>query len=181
MDKEDQVYASKYKKSVTKTAKITDITMIEKNKREQREALVELNSDSDENDNVEETVQHSAKKPRNDIVVHDTPGFVTISLPIKNISALTAEVAKANHILVREATGIISKLITSGGGDLDQFSLSKSTTHRQMNSAIKKKANTIREMQKELVKNHNLILHFDGKLVKEYTNGKVSTNERCSI
>jgi len=36
-------------------------------------------------------------------------------------------------------------------------------------------------MQKELVKNHNLILHFDGKLVKEYTNGKVSTNERCSI
>jgi len=181
MDKEDQVYASKYKKSVTKTAKITDITMIEKKKREQREELVELNSDSDENDNVEETVQHSAKKPRNDIVVHDTPGFVTISLPIKNISALTAEVAKANHISVRGATSIISKLITSGGGDLDQFSLSKSTTHRQMNSAIKKKANTIRDMQKELVKNHNLILHFDGKLVKEYTNGKVSTNERCSI
>ena len=32
MDKEDQVYASKYKKYVTKTAKITDITMIEKRK-----------------------------------------------------------------------------------------------------------------------------------------------------
>jgi len=32
MDKEDQVYASKYKKSITNTAKITDITMIEKRK-----------------------------------------------------------------------------------------------------------------------------------------------------
>ena len=180
MDKEDQLYASKYKKSAAKTANITKITMIEKKKREQRETLVELNSDSDENDNVEQTVQLSAKKPRNDIV-HDTRGFVTISLPIKNISALTADVAKANHISVRGATSIISKLITSGGGDLDQFNLSKSTMHRQMNSAIKKKASTIRDMQKELVKNHNLILHFDRKLVKDYTNGKVSTNERCSI
>ena len=64
---------------------------------------------------------------------------------------------------------------------MDQFSFSKSTTHRQINSAIKKKANTIRDMQKEFVKNHNLILHFDGKLDKKYTNGKVSTYERCSI
>ena len=181
MDKEDQVYASKYKKSVTNTAKITDITMIENKKREQGEALVELNSDSDENDNVEQTVQHSAKKPRNDIVVYDTHGFVTFSLPIRNISGLTAEVSKANHISVRGATSIISKLITSEGGDLDQFSFSKSATHRQMNSAIKKKANTIRDMQKEFVQNHNLILHFDGKIDKEYTNGKVFTNERCSI
>jgi len=140
-----------------------------------------LNSDSNENDNVEQTVQHSAKKPRNDIVVYDTHGFVTFSLPIKNIYGLTAEVSKANHISVRGATSIISKLITSVGGDLDQFSFSKSTTHRQINSAIKKKANTIRDMQKEFVKNHNLILHFIGKLDKKYTNGKVSTNERCSI
>ena len=64
---------------------------------------------------------------------------------------------------------------------MDQFSFSKSATHRQMNSAIKKKANTIRDMQKEFVQNHNLILHFDGKIDKEYTNGKVFTNERCSI
>ena len=47
MDKEDQLYASKYKKSAAKTANITKITMIEKKKREQRETLVELNSDSD--------------------------------------------------------------------------------------------------------------------------------------
>ena len=64
---------------------------------------------------------------------------------------------------------------------MDQFSPSKSTTHRRINSAIKKKANMIRDMLKEFVQNHNLILHFDGKLDKEYTNGKVSTNERCSI
>ena len=56
MDKEDQLYASKYMKSAAKTANITKITMIEKKKREQRETLVELNSDSDENDNVEQTV-----------------------------------------------------------------------------------------------------------------------------
>ena len=35
MDKEDQLYASKYKKSAAKPANITKITMIEKKKREQ--------------------------------------------------------------------------------------------------------------------------------------------------
>lgn len=180
MDKVDGVYASRCEKSATKKAKNAVIALREKNEREQRETLVEQEDGESEENDSDETVdndyEHIAKKSRS-----DNPDFVTISLPVKNIPTLTAEVAKANHISVRGATTMISKIITSGGGDLDKFHLSKSTVHRQTNVAIQDKATQIRDRQKELLSNHELILHFDGKLVKDYTDGRVSTRERCSI
>lgn len=140
---------------------------------EQENGYESLSDDESLDDRDEAFVVRDRKKRR--------PDFVTITLPTKTLADITADVCKASSISFRATTSVLAKVISSGGGNLDDFTLSKSSIHSKTNVKVKESAKNIRIEQKSKLSGRALTLHFDGKLVRDFTNGKIANRERCAI
>ena len=172
---EDRVYKQKVAKIVSRQVAAEKSAKKEKEREQSIVYLEDSEEDVDDDVRADDFEEPTSKKHK------PRPEFVTLTLPTRILGALTAEVAKSNKLSVRKTTSIVAKLINIGGGDLEDFSFSKSLVHQQSNSAIKERAIDIRKDQKVFLQGKKLTLHFDGKLVKYFTDGIIDTYERCAV
>lgn len=103
---------------------------------------------------------------------------VTLTLPRKDLMRGSAELATRCRVSNRVATAMTAKFVKLGGGELKEFSLSKTTSHRHRNAEIIKSEETIKQNFKTHMPQF-LIIHWDGKVIK-YEHRRES-DERLAI
>lgn len=99
---------------------------------------------------------------------------MTLTLPRKTLLKETASVARRYKISVRAQTAFLAKLIKIGGGNVADFILSSSSSHRHSKQSVRSSAQKIIDEKKELMKDKELQLHFDGKSVRHFMEGKIA-------
>ena len=95
-----------------------------------------------------------------------------MTLPRRGLLSGTADLATRCKISHRKALAITAKLVKMGGGQLDQCSLSASTSLRQRTSAVVESESRIKAEFASSMPS-NIVLHWDGKVIK-YENRKES-------
>ena len=92
---------------------------------------------------------------------------IMLELPTKDLMKDTASLCARLRISQRAATSLYAKIILSGGGDLKDFVISKSSTFRHRILAEKETEAKMKLRFNELTAdNPYAILHWDGKIVK---------------
>jgi hypothetical protein len=102
---------------------------------------------------------------------------VAIELPRKYVSKATTSLADRTGLSIRGHTAIQASLIKVGGGSVNDFAMSRSTTHRHRLEARAELSTSIREHWTSS-KQTNVILHWDSKAIT-YVDGK--TDERLAV
>ena len=114
--------------------------------------------------------------------LREKPKTVTLTLPAKEIPTLLASTSTVTKTSTRHELKLVSTMLVSGGADLNNVSLSKSTIYRQRKSTVTSAATGIREKIKSYAfsdsKHKFFVLHWDGKII-QYING--TTEERLAI
>ena len=92
---------------------------------------------------------------------------VMLELPTKDLAKNTADLLDRLKVSHSSATSLFAKIILSGGGDLHDFVISKTTFWRQRIIG-EKQAEKKLKLKSEALSEKNLygILHFDGKKVQ---------------
>ena len=91
---------------------------------------------------------------------------VMLELPTKDLMKMTADLCARIKLSDREATSLYAKIVLSGGGDLNQFVISKSTTQRHRILSEKKAEEKLSLKFQDISREHPYgILHWDGKKV----------------
>ena len=89
---------------------------------------------------------------------------IMLELPTKDLMKDMASISARLKLSQRAATSLYAKIIISGGGELKDFVISKSSTWRQRIAAEKETENKLKLRQnEESTKNPYKILHWDGK------------------
>ena len=114
--------------------------------------------------------------------LREKPKTVTLTLPAKEIPTLLASTSTVTKTSTRHELKLVSTMLVSGGADLNNVSLSKSTIYRQRKSTVTSAATGIREKIKSYAFSDSqhkfFVLHWDGKII-QYING--TTEERLAI
>ncbi|KAK4024350.1 hypothetical protein OUZ56_009768 [Daphnia magna] len=102
---------------------------------------------------------------------------VSIEIPVRTLLKDTSMVTDRCQISIRSQLAIASKIITLGGGNLSDISISKSTAHRQRK---RKREEAAKEIYNDWMKNKPpfLVVHWDSKLIVKQQG---QSNERVSI
>jgi hypothetical protein len=81
---------------------------------------------------------------------------ITLELPAKTIIKVTAQVADAMEIDVRDHIAMLASKINAGGGDINDvtFLVARGSRQRRQNSR-----EFINNMREHLIKPHNVVLH----------------------
>lgn len=103
------------------------------------------------------------------------PNSAMLEVPTKNLTAITGAVALSRGLSVRDHTAIQASFITGANGDVNDFSLSVSTTWRH-NRVLRKE--TAEQILKSWNKPPFCIVHYDSKLIK-YISGL--TDDRITV
>lgn len=103
------------------------------------------------------------------------PSSALLEVPTKNLTAVSGAVALSRGLSVRDHTAIQASFITGANGDVNDFSLSVSTTWRH-NRAFQKE--TAEQILKSWNKPAFCIVHYDSKLIK-YISGL--TDDRIAV
>ena len=95
---------------------------------------------------------------------------MTLKIP-KDIFSKTARTAIGMGISTNQATALISSFLCNAGGDIENVTLSHSSTHRIFETIIRKDASVLRANITTMVKTSGkpVIVHFDSKIIKDYT------------
>ena len=89
--------------------------------------------------------------------------------------------ADKHHISHRGLTEVMSAVVSSGGGNISDLSLSKETVHRHCNSMWEQRAKCIFEKNLKTIhgsESNKYLLHWDGKMLQSiehvhlYSTGK---------
>ncbi len=92
---------------------------------------------------------------------------VTLELPTKDLVKDAAPICARLKLSLTTITSLYAKIIVSGGGDLKDFVMSKSSTWRHRISGEKEVEKKLKiKLQEMSAKNPYAILHWDGKKVK---------------
>ena len=124
---------------------------------------IDTNSDSDEDFNPDFRITQ--------------PTTVTLEIPRKYVSKATTSLADRTGLSIRSHTAIQASLIKVGGGSVNKFAISRSTTHRQRLEA-RAELSTANKENWTSSKQTNLILHWVSKAIT-YFDGK--TDERLAV
>ena len=110
------------------------------------------------------------------------PATVTLEVPT-NILEVTAMSNARYGIGARAHAMTTADFIQKSGGDIKNFTLSKSQANRNRKKVVSKQADETKELFRNKLQSlgKTCILHFDGKSVVDYTNGVKSTNERMAV
>ena len=73
------------------------------------------------------------------------PESITIEIPAKNLSKVTAQVAESRNITIRDHLTIQSSFVNAGSGNITDMSLSLSTVHRHRRQMRQEISGHIRE------------------------------------
>lgn len=103
---------------------------------------------------------------------------ITLTMNRKTLLRESAELATRCKVSHRVATAMTAKFVKIGGGDINQCSISPSTSHRQRTSELKIAESRIRKHFKENMPKF-LIIHWDGKVIK-YQHRR-ETDDRLAI
>ena len=103
---------------------------------------------------------------------------VTLTMNRKDLLHGTAELAARCNVSHRVSTAFAAKYVKLGQGKLQDFSLSKSTSHRHRKDELMKSEKNIKANFKEHMPEF-LIMHWDGKVIK-YEQRR-ETDERLAI
>ncbi|KZS10252.1 Cc8K15.2-like protein [Daphnia magna] len=97
------------------------------------------------------------------------PSSVTLGISTNSMAKQTAQVALSRGLSVRDHVSMQASFVKSGGGNVNDFVMSVSTTWRHKQQNLKKVYEKIRE---EGIKPKFSVIHFDSKLIK-YLSGLV--------
>lgn len=95
----------------------------------------------------------------------NTSAKVSLQMSRKDLLRGTADLATRCRVSHRVATAMTAKFVKLGQGQLKDFSLSKSTSHRHRQNELVKKEQLIKS-NFELHMPKFLIVHWDGKIIK---------------
>ncbi|XP_065682417.1 uncharacterized protein LOC124816991 [Hydra vulgaris] len=107
---------------------------------------------------------------------------MTLKIP-KDIFSKTARTAIGMGISTNQATALISSFLCNAGGDIENVTLSHSSTHRIFDTIIRNDAGVLRANITSMVKTSGkpIIVHFDGKIIKDYTGSIDETKDRICM
>lgn len=104
--------------------------------------------------------------------------YITLKLPRKSLMRESAELATRCRVSHRVATAMTAKLVKIGGGQLNQCSISTTTSHRHRSTELKCSEAKIKSKFKNMMPKF-IVLHWDGKVIK-YEN-RQEQDERLAI
>ena len=181
---QDKSFKEKVERKVKRIQKKQELLQKEKERLDQHVNLQE-GSDVEEGqeydefevfEDIETDETPKSKKIRRD----KKPDLITLNLPRKTLSKLTAPLARRYHISPWAQTAFLAKIIKIGGGNVEDFVLSKTSAHRHGKKAIQSESEKIVEEKKEKLRDKNIQLHFDGKSVKHFMEGN-GRKERVAV
>ncbi|XP_065660859.1 uncharacterized protein LOC136084580 [Hydra vulgaris] len=107
---------------------------------------------------------------------------MTLKIP-KDIFSKTARTAIGMGISTNQATALISSFLCNAGGDIENVTLSHSSTHRIFDTIIRNDARVLRANITSMVKTSGkpIIVHFDSKIIKDYTGSIDETKDRICV
>ena len=155
--------------TVAYMAKVTRILNAEEKKAKEKERLEEIKKretqqrkealeDINDNDDVDEDYETDSKKPRRSKTV-------TLELPRKILKAPgVCQMLDRTKQSTKVAVGNIASIIKAGGGDLNDFDLSKSTAWTTRNATRKEEYD---KFYSNFVPPKHSVVGWDGKTVKE--------------
>ena len=91
------------------------------------------------------------------------PKSVTLGIPTKNLMKITGQVADSRNLSIRDHLVVQAQIVNAGGGNIDQISMSISTTWRQRNANRKEIAVGI---QSSFIIPKKVVVHYDSKLIE---------------
>ena len=115
----------------------------------------EMSDEEDTDDAYEVPLTKSRKKS----------DHITLHIPRKSLLKGTAELASRCNVSNRVATAVLAKVVKMGGGQLDDCTISKSSSHRHRASEVKESAMKIKQDFAENLPKF-LVLHWDSKIIK---------------
>lgn len=132
---------------------------------------------SDESSNISESTDEDNEDFIPDRTSTPHPSVITIDLPTRSILKDISQTSDRCNVSIRGQVAMASALIRSGGGNLLDVSLSKSTGHRHRKKQREEKA---REIFEEWMANKPkfVVVHWDSKMITKL-NGQM--NERVAI
>ena len=106
---------------------------------------------------------------------------VTLQVPRKRIVQETAIIAKRFKISLSGQTAITSNIINSSGGNVDDFTISRTSVWRHGHKAISDTAEEVRNKFDNIKEGKLLTIHLDMKAVEEITKGRKLKKERLAV
>lgn len=91
------------------------------------------------------------------------PSSVILEIPAKNLTKATGQVADSRDLSLRDHLTIQSALVAAGGGNINDFSMSLTTVHRQRQQLRKEISDGIKE---RFIPPSSILIHWDSKLIK---------------
>lgn len=103
-----------------------------------------------------------------------TPTTVTLQVPSRNLTASTSQVADRCQLSTRDLLALQSKIISTGGASVSQFSMSTATVWRQR---CKARAELAEKLKAEFKTSDFIVAHWDSKVIN-YLRGKHTTTSQ---
>lgn len=97
-----------------------------------------------------------------------TPTTVTLKVPSRKLTAATAQVADRCQLSTRDLLALQSKIISTGGASVNQFSISTSTVWRHRSKA---RSDLAEKLKADFEKPEFIVAHWDSKVLT-YLSGK---------
>ena len=141
----------------------------------------DMRDDSDDSDDSDDNAEKDIEKKLNRKRKRSREDFVTLQVPRKRIANETAICAKRFKISISGQVALTSNFINSSGGDLNDFSVSRTTVWRQGQSAISDAAGQVREKFENIKDGKLLTVHLDMKAVQEITKGRKLKQDRLAL
>jgi hypothetical protein len=148
MDKRQQRYSRNAKSILTEKSNYQS---------EDESTSSEIDDDSSISDTTE-TIDDDYRPPS-----CSRPSSVTLDISTHSMAKQTAQVALSRGLSVRDHVSMQASFVKSGGGNVNDFVMSVSTTWRHKQQNLKEVYDKIRE---EWIKPKFSVIHFDSKLIK---------------
>ena len=132
--------------------------------------------DSEDNDDEDFVVNGRKKKS----------STITLTVSKKRLAQETSITAKRHKVGITAQRDLLANIINVGGGDVENFSLSRETVRRAGATAVKDTANNVKNNFVKLVEESFggrkvLIVHFDGKSQAQFHDQVKAVKKRLSV
>ena len=139
----------------------------------------EDDTDNDDQDEDIEKVYEERLRKRNKR--KKSSDMVSLQVSKKKIIEETAVIAKRFNFSISGQAAIMSNIINSSGGDVNDFTLSRASVWRHGQVAISDAAEDVRDKFENIKEGKLWTCHLDMKAVKEITKGRKQKKERLAL